>query len=96
MIAENRQSMNVAPGMKLGPFEILSRLGAGGMGEVFRARDSRLGRDVAVKVLPGEFATEPQRLRRFEQEARALAALNHPCHLRPCVRKQMPRASARA
>jgi eukaryotic-like serine/threonine-protein kinase len=62
----------------LGPYEILGTLGAGGMGEVFRARDTRLNRDVAIKVLPREFASDPDRLRRFEQEAKTLAALNHP------------------
>ncbi len=65
-------------GTRLGPYEIVSALGAGGMGEVWRARDSRLGRDVAIKVLPAEFAADPARLRRFEQEARAIAALDHP------------------
>lgn len=70
--------MPLPSGTKLGPYEILSALGAGGMGEVFRARDTRLGRDVAVKVLPTSFAADPERLRRFEQEARAVAALNHP------------------
>ena len=70
--------MPLTPGTKLGPYEILSTLGAGGMGEVYRAKDSRLGRDVAVKVLPASFAADPERLRRFEQEARAVAALNHP------------------
>jgi eukaryotic-like serine/threonine-protein kinase len=65
-------------GTKLGPYEILAPLGAGGMGEVYRARDTRLGRDVAIKVLPESFAADPDRLRRFEQEARAVAALNHP------------------
>jgi serine/threonine protein kinase len=64
-------------GARLGPYEILAPIGAGGMGEVYKARDTRLGRDVAVKVLPPEFATDPERLRRFEQEAKALAALNH-------------------
>ena len=65
-------------GARLGPYELLGLIGAGGMGEVYRARDTRLGRDVAIKVLPAEFASDPERLRRFEQEARAVAALNHP------------------
>ena len=64
--------------MRLGPYEVLSALGAGGMGEVYRARDPRLEREVAVKVLPAGFSADPDRLRRFEQEARAAAALNHP------------------
>jgi serine/threonine protein kinase len=63
---------------KLGPYEIVSAIGAGGMGEVYRARDPRLGRDVAIKVLPASFSADPDRLRRFELEARAAAALNHP------------------
>ena len=66
------------PGTKLGPYEILEPLGAGGMGEVYLAEDTRLHRKVAVKVLPEEFAGDPERLARFEQEARAAAALNHP------------------
>jgi len=70
--------MALVSGTKLGPFEIQSPLGAGGMGEVYRARDTRLGRDVAIKVLPESFASDADRLRRFEQEARAIAALNHP------------------
>src|ERR1700719_3755562 len=70
--------MNLAPGTKLGPYEIVSLLGAGGMGEVYRARDSRLKREVAVKVLPPAFSRDADRLRRFEQEALATAALNHP------------------
>ncbi|MGA7078422.1 MAG: protein kinase [Terriglobales bacterium] len=70
--------MPLASGTKLGPYEIQSPLGAGGMGEVYRARDSRLGRDVAIKVLPEAFARDAERLRRFETEARAIAALNHP------------------
>jgi Tol biopolymer transport system component len=65
-------------GTKIGPYEILSQLGAGGMGEVYRARDSRLRREVAVKVLPPSFAQDADRLRRFEQEARVVGALNHP------------------
>ncbi|MGA2855921.1 MAG: protein kinase [Candidatus Sulfotelmatobacter sp.] len=70
--------MPLASGTRLGPYEIQSPLGAGGMGEVYRARDSRLGRDVAIKVLPEAFARDAERLRRFETEARAIAALNHP------------------
>src|ERR1700674_5288994 len=70
--------MPLAAGVRLGPYEILAPLGAGGMGEVYRARDTRLGREVAVKVLPGSFVGDPERLRRFEQEARAASALNHP------------------
>src|SRR5271170_862673 len=70
--------MNLASGTKLGPYEIVSLLGAGGMGEVYRARDSRLKRDVAVKVLPKALSLDADRLRRFEQEALATAALNHP------------------
>ncbi|HEX5855169.1 MAG TPA: protein kinase, partial [Thermoanaerobaculia bacterium] len=68
----------VRAGSRLGPYEILSPLGAGGMGEVWKARDPRLGRDVAIKVLPASFAADPDRLRRFEQEARAAGILNHP------------------
>ncbi|MEP6995629.1 MAG: protein kinase [Acidobacteriota bacterium] len=70
--------MPLHPGTRLGPYEILSLLGAGGMGEVYRARDERLKRDVAVKVLPASYASDPERLRRFEQEAQAVGALNHP------------------
>ena len=70
--------MSLAPGVHLGPYEVAAPLGAGGMGEVYRARDPRLGRDVAIKVLPAELSNDPDRLRRFEQEARALGALNHP------------------
>ncbi|HKU26993.1 MAG TPA: serine/threonine-protein kinase, partial [Candidatus Sulfotelmatobacter sp.] len=70
--------MALASGTKIGPYEIQSPLGAGGMGEVYRARDTRLDRTVAVKILPSSFASEPDRLRRFEQEARSVAALNHP------------------
>ena len=65
-------------GRVLGHYEIVTFLGAGGMGEVYRARDSRIGRDVAVKLLPPALAGHPERLRRFEQEARAAGALNHP------------------
>ena len=70
--------MSLTVGEKLGSYEILSPLGAGGMGEVYRARDSQLGREVAIKVLPEEFTDHPQKLARFEREARLLAALNHP------------------
>jgi eukaryotic-like serine/threonine-protein kinase len=70
--------MPLSAGSRLGPYEIVSPLGAGGMGEVYRARDPRLGREVAIKVLPESLATEPARLQRFEQEARAVAALSHP------------------
>jgi serine/threonine protein kinase/dipeptidyl aminopeptidase/acylaminoacyl peptidase len=70
--------MTLVSGTKLGPYEILSALGAGGMGEVYRARDPRLGREVAIKILPSGSAPDSERLRRFEQEARATAALNHP------------------
>src|SRR5712692_4950312 len=70
--------MTLVTGTKVGPYEILAPLGAGGMGEVYRARDTRLGREIALKVLPETFARESDRLDRFEQEARAVAALNHP------------------
>jgi Tol biopolymer transport system component len=70
--------VTLSTGTRLGPYEILAPIGAGGMGEVYRARDSRLSRDVAIKVLPASFSTDPERLRRFEQEARAAGMLNHP------------------
>jgi serine/threonine protein kinase len=63
---------------RLGPYEVLALIGAGGMGDVYRARDSKLGRDVAIKVLPEAFAADPDRVARFEREARAIAALSHP------------------
>src|ERR1700688_4866812 len=70
--------MPLLPGSRLGPYEIGALLGSGGMGDVYRARDPRLGRDVAVKVLPDELAANPDALARFEREARAVAALSHP------------------
>ena len=70
--------MALSPGSRLGPYEILAPLGAGGMGEVYRARDKKLDRDVAVKVLPQSVAADPDTLARFEREAKAVAALSHP------------------
>jgi len=72
------QSRMLAAGTQLGPYEIVDRVGSGGMGEVYRARDPRLRREVAIKVLPESFSADPGRLRRFEQEARAAGSLNHP------------------
>src|SRR6202049_965638 len=68
----------IAVGTRLGSYEILSAIGAGGMGEVYQAHDPKLGRDVAIKVLPEAFAHDPDRLARFQREAKMLAALNHP------------------
>src|SRR5579863_8993941 len=75
--------MGLTAGTKLGPYEIQSPLGAGGMGEVYRARDTRLGRDVAIKVLPSHLGSDPDLKARFEREAKAISALSHPhiCHL---------------
>ena len=70
--------MSLAAGARVGPYEIQAALGAGGMGEVYRARDTRLDRTVAVKILPDSLATDPQLRERFDREARAVAALNHP------------------
>src|SRR6202008_3704754 len=70
--------MSLSSGTRLGPSEIVPPLGAGGMGEVYRARDPRLGREVAIKVLPASFSDDADRLRRFEQEAKAAGILNHP------------------
>src|SRR5262245_35538313 len=70
--------MSLSPGRRLGPYEIQAAIGAGGMGEVYRARDTKLHRDVALKVLPDAFASDPDRLARFEREAHVLASLNHP------------------
>jgi len=69
--------MPLEPGARLGPYEIVGPLGAGGMGEVYRAKDTKLNRDVAIKVLPAAFAADPERLARFEREAKLLASLNH-------------------
>src|ERR1051326_449150 len=70
--------MSLSVGEKLGPFEILALIGKGGMGEVYRARDTKLKRDVALKVLPDAFARDPERMARFQREAEVLASLNHP------------------
>src|SRR5262245_40200347 len=70
--------MSPGPGTRIGSYEIVGALGAGGMGEVYRARDTNLGRDVAIKVLPEAFAQDPERVARFEREAKTLASLNHP------------------
>jgi hypothetical protein len=70
--------MPLSPGTRVGPYEVIGTLGAGGMGEVYRARDSKLGRDVALKLLPAAFASDPDRLARFDREAQVLASLNHP------------------
>jgi Tol biopolymer transport system component len=70
--------MALTPGTRIGPYEVVGSLGAGGMGEVYRARDAKLGRDVALKLLPAAFASDPERLARFDREAQVLASLNHP------------------
>src|SRR5712671_7573640 len=70
--------MPLAPGTLLGPYEIVSPLGAGGMGEVYRARDTRLERTVAIKILPAQFSSDPVRKQRFEREAKTISKLNHP------------------
>src|SRR5919106_3368102 len=70
--------MPLAPGTRIGPYEVVAQIGVGGMGEVYRAKDTGLNRDVAIKVLPDEFAQDAERLARFEREAKTLASLNHP------------------
>ncbi len=70
--------MALAPGTRLGPYEIAAQIGVGGMGEVYRARDTKLDRDVAIKVLPASLAGDPDRIARFQREAKTLASLNHP------------------
>src|SRR6266550_3126464 len=72
------EAMSLTTGTRLGPYEILSALGVGGMGEVYRARDTKLGRDVALKVIPDTYALDSDRLARFQREAQVLASLNHP------------------
>src|ERR1700689_2220711 len=88
--------MPLPAGTKLGPYEILAPIGAGGMGEVYRARDTRLKRDVALKVLPEAFARDPDRMGRFQREAEVLASLNHPniAHLYGIVESDNLRALA--
>src|SRR5919108_3822608 len=70
--------MSLEQGVRVGAYEVMSLLGAGGMGEVYRARDTKLGREVALKILPEAFAHDPERVARFQREAKTLAALNHP------------------
>ena len=70
--------MPLHPGTTLGPYRVTAKIGEGGMGEVYRARDTKLDRDVAIKVLPDAFTSDPDRLARFEREAKVLASLNHP------------------
>jgi serine/threonine protein kinase len=70
--------MPLSAGTRLGPYDILAPIGAGGMGEVYRAKDTKLDREVAIKVLPATLAQDPERLARFEREAKVLASLNHP------------------
>jgi serine/threonine protein kinase len=70
--------MGLTAGTRLGPYEVVSAIGAGGMGEVYRARDTKLNRDVALKILPPAFAADPDRLARFHREAQVLASVNHP------------------
>ncbi len=70
--------MAMNPGTRLGPYEITAQIGEGGMGEVYRATDTKLKRDVAIKVLPESLADDPERIARFQREAKTLAALNHP------------------
>jgi serine/threonine protein kinase len=74
--------LSLTAGSRIGPYEITAELGKGGMGEVYRALDTNLGRQVAIKVLPDDFVHDPERLARFEREARTLAALNHPISLK--------------
>ena len=86
--------MTLPSGHRLGSYEIVGAIGAGGMGEVYRARDTKLGRDVAIKILPDSFAADADRLARFEREARTLASLNHP-HIAHVYGLERPRARHR-
>ena len=72
------RQMPLTPGTRIGPYDVVGTLGAGGMGEVYRARDARLEREVALKILPESFGRDPDRLARFEREAKAVASLSHP------------------
>jgi serine/threonine protein kinase len=83
--------MPLAPGTRLGAYELVGTLGAGGMGEVHRAHDTRLRRDVALKVLPEEVASSPERLARFEREAQIVASLNHPNNRYPALHRRSGR-----
>src|SRR5439155_3832914 len=78
LVSYNQTGASVCSGTRLGPYQILMPVGAGGMGEVYRARDTKLGSDVALKVLPLAFAADPERLARFRREPQLLASLNHP------------------
>src|SRR5262249_53898314 len=91
------QPMGLSPGTRLGPYEIVAAIGAGGMGEVYRARDTRVDREVAVKVLPGALSGDPEARARFEREARAVSHLNHPhiCALFDVGRVRVADASGR-
>jgi eukaryotic-like serine/threonine-protein kinase len=80
-------------GTRLGSYELLAQIGAGGMGEVYKAHDTKLGRDVAIKVLPEAFAHDPERLSRFQREAKMLASLNHP-NIAPIYGREQSTASA--
>jgi eukaryotic-like serine/threonine-protein kinase len=85
--------MTISTGTKLGSYEITGAIGAGGMGEVYQAHDTKLGRDVAIKVLPEAFAHDSERLSRFQREAKMLAALNHP-NIAPIYGREQSTASA--